>query len=60
MQNVLWIFLEMCLARRENIGSAEIIKIVLNIAKQTGDPGELLKEEKLKALIYNYLEYAEE
>lgn len=52
------------LATQENtltvaISFGETLKTIILMAKQADDPSELLREEKMKRLIYHYLEFAE-
>jgi hypothetical protein len=41
------------------ISCGEALRTILLISKQNGDPSKLLKEEKMKRLVYHYLEFAE-
>jgi hypothetical protein len=41
------------------ISFGEELKTILLISKENGDPTGLLQEEKLKRIIYHYLEFAE-
>jgi hypothetical protein len=41
------------------ISCGEELKTILLISKENGDPTELLKEVKMKRLVYHYLEFAE-
>jgi hypothetical protein len=41
------------------ISCGELLKTMLMISKQSGDPSKLLSEDKMKRLIYHYLEFAE-
>ena len=41
------------------VSCGEILKTILLISKQYGDPSALLSEEKMKLLVYHYLDFAE-
>ncbi len=41
------------------VSCGEVLKTILLMSKQNGDPTALLAEEKMKRLVYHYLEFAE-